>query len=302
MKQHDAMILAFIASVQNALQNQNDLIRNLTIEITSLRHSQADFCKQGDELRKLEVEHIKLKSTVEMQAIRIAHLEANLEGCNRDAIKVVTNEVMESRKACIQDVDKLKEHLHTLEKTYVETLGDLKQDMSQVKNVCTPKTWATRVMENPPVSNATTMRLVMQEKNPNEVDMEEWRERERRSKNIVIRGLPEKEKETTQANAADLEEFFHMHFGMSGINVYGAHRVGKPGAPRSTARAIVCTMVDDTKRNIIIEHSRFYLKGTTFSVCEDRTPKQQEACRKAYEERMAKNKPPTEVIENTHDT
>lgn len=87
---------------------------------------------------------------------------------------------------------------------------------------------------------------------------------------------------------------------MSGIKVYGAHQVGKLGASRSTHHAIVCSMVDDSKRNIVLENSHFYLKGTTFSVYADHTIKQQEARQKAFEERMAKKKPLVVKEDNTH--
>ena len=45
----------------------------------------------------------------------------------------------------------------------------------------------------------------------------------------------------------------------------------------------------DTKRRIILENSWVYLKGTHCFVSEDRTISQQNACRKAYEEKL-KNK------------
>ena len=48
-------------------------------------------------------------------------------------------------------------------------------------------------------------------------------------------------------------------------------------------------MTDDTRRQIILENSWVYLKGTQCFVSEDRTISQQNARRKAYEERL-KNK------------
>ena len=237
-----------------------------------------DFCKQEHAFHVLKGEHDKLKSTVEMQNMRIAQLEDTLRACKQDVSNVVSKEDLLA--TCMRDVDSLTERVRVVEKSKEEA----------------PKLWADRLLS--PTPNAATMRIVMQEKNPENVDMDEWREREKRSKNVVIRGIPETDQETTPSLATELKDFFHTYFGMSGIKVYGAHRVGKSGASRSTHRAIVCSMVDDSKRNIILENSRFYLKDTTFSVYADRTIKQQEASRKAYEERMAKKKPPITKEDN----
>ena len=84
-------------------------------------------------------------------------------------------------------------------------------------------------------------------------------------------------------------EFFSLHYGMSDVNVYGAHRVGKHGVTRFGERPIVCTMIDDTKRRIILENSWVYLKGTKCFVSEDHTISQQNDHRKTYEEKL-KNK------------
>ena len=114
------------------------------------------------------------------------------------------------------------------------------------------------------------------------------------SKNIVIRGIKEENAETPQTLAVAIEEFFATSFGMSGIMVYGAHRVGKQGVSRSRERPIVCTMADEAKRKIILDNSWIYLKGTRCYVYEDRTLMQQNARRKAYEERNKKVKMPSQ--------
>ena len=79
---------------------------------------------------------------------------------------------------------------------------------------------------------------------------------ERRSKNIVIRGIKEECVETLASLGEAIGEIFSMHYGMSDVNVYGAY-----GVTRSGERPIVCTMTDDTKRRIILENSWVYLKG-----------------------------------------
>ena len=47
-------------------------------------------------------------------------------------------------------------------------------------------------------------------------------------------------------------------------------------------------MTDDTKWRIILENSWVYLKGMQCFVSEDRTISQQNACGKAYEEKLKK--------------
>ena len=76
---------------------------------------------------------------------------------------------------------------------------------------------------------------------------------------------------------------------MSDVNVYWSHRVGKHGVARSKERLMVCTMKDDTKQRTILKNSWVYLKGTQCFVSEDRAISQQNARRKAYEEKL-KNK------------
>ncbi|MCO5564687.1 hypothetical protein L7F22_018354 [Adiantum nelumboides] len=134
------------------------------------------------------------------------------------------------------------------------------------------------------------MQAMAHTKNAKNVDAQELRERERRSNNIVIRGIVEEKLETPPSLAIAIEEFFNTHFGMSGVMVYGAHRVGKQRASRSGQRPIVCTMVDVTKRKIILDNSWVYLKGMSCFVYEDRTLMQQNARRKAYEERSKRFK------------
>ena len=84
-------------------------------------------------------------------------------------------------------------------------------------------------------------------------------------------------------------EIFSMHYGMSDVNVYGAHRVGKHGATRFEERPIVCTMTNDTKWRIILKNSWVYLKGAQYFVSEVCNILQQNAHRKAYEVKL-KNK------------
>lgn len=262
-------------------------------------------------IRSIALDNASLKHTTEMQAMRITQLEKDMnvdvnmlkERISKveQGIEGMQKDMKEMRDVYARDnvdVNAIKERMQKVEQAHVLSEGTLeviKSNVTEMKNECKPPSWAERVLNDISTSsNAMNGRNLMHEKNVDNVDIDEWKERERRSKNIVIRGLPEKESETPPSLAITIEEFFKAQFGMSGINVYGAHRVGKPGAPRSSCgRSIVCSMADETKRGIILESSWVYLKGTGFSVCEDRTPKQQEACRKAYEERTQKRKPPS---------
>ena len=70
--------------------------------------------------------------------------------------------------------------------------------------------------------------------------------------------------------------------------VYGAHKVERVQEGMPKKRAIVCTLMDERKHNIILDSSRVYLKGSPFYVSEDRTPKQKEAKRKQYAKRLAR--------------
>ena len=70
-----------------------------------------------------------------------------------------------------------------------------------------------------------------------------------------IRGIKEESMETPTSLGKAISEFFNMHYGMSDVNVYGAHRVGKHGVTRSRRRPIVYIMMNDTKRRIILENS-----------------------------------------------
>mgnify|MGYP007105631341 CR=1 FL=1 len=71
---------------------------------------------------------------------------------------------------------------------------------------------------------------------------------------------------------------------MSDVNGYGVHCVAHLGE-----RPIVCVMVNNTKRRIILENSWVYLKGTQCFVSEDHVISQKSVCYKGYEEKW-KNK------------
>ncbi|MCO5594248.1 hypothetical protein L7F22_048275 [Adiantum nelumboides] len=102
------------------------------------------------------------------------------------------------------------------------------------------------------------------------VDDTEYNEREKRSMNIVIRGIPESDNEKVLMLIAEVTDLLANTFGMHDVVVYGAHRVGKQRPENN--RAIVCTMLDACKRAIILENARIYLTDNPIYISEDRTP------------------------------
>ncbi|MCO5581281.1 hypothetical protein L7F22_035160 [Adiantum nelumboides] len=256
----EAMIMAYLVTLQETVNKQGEDLRALAME--------------NGTLRVLVVENEHLKKVLEMQTTRLMQLENEVQECKRSFV----------------EMNALKERLTKAENDYAlkeEKMDTMRRDVSEMKDVS--KSWAD-VCNGNVVSGSPIMQAMAHTKNVENVDAQELRERERRSKNIVIRGIVEEKLETPPSLAIAIEGFFNTHFGMSGVTVYGAHRVGKQGVSRSGERSIVCTMVDETKRKIILDNSWVYLKGTGCFVYEDRTLMQQNARRKAYEERSKRFK------------
>ena len=86
--------------------------------------------------------------------------------------------------------------------------------------------------------------------------------------------------------AKEVAGFFAQHFAIPNVAVYGAYRVGRMQEDMPNKQAIVCTVMDARKKDIILGSSRIYLKGSPCYVNKDRTLKQQEARRKQYVERQ----------------
>ena len=256
--------MACFANIQMTVNTQGEAIRVLT--------------QENGILKMLTMENAHLKQALESQSQRISQLEEALKECKRSCV----------------DVGTLQERLSNVEHEHVTKTAKLE---SMSRDVCEmrTKTWADVCKEKGTneQENALHTKYV---KNGETIDVQEMQEREKRSRNVVIRGIKEQSDETPTSLATNIEGFLSSHFGMSGIAVYGARRVGKQGAPCSGDRPLVCTMLDESKRSIILDNSWVYLKGTGCFVCEDRTLQQQSARRKAYEERQERlkgtNKPP----------
>ena len=143
------------------------------------------------------------------------------------------------------------EHDHVLKEEKFDTM---RRDVSEMKNVCTTKSRADVCSSNV-VFDSSIMQVMAQTKNVENVDIEQLKKWEQRSKNIFIHRIPKEKLETLPYLAIVIEDFFKMHFSMSGVMVYRPHRVGKQGAPRSRERPIVCTMPDESKQKIILDNS-----------------------------------------------
>ena len=101
----------------------------------------------------------------------------------------------------------------------------MRRDVSEMKNVCTTKSWAN-VCGGDVVSNSSITHVMNKEKNVDSIDVRDLKEHERRSKNFVIRGIKEESMETPASLEKAISEFFSMHYGILDMNVYGHTKLG----------------------------------------------------------------------------
>lgn len=120
------------------------------------------------------------------------------------------------------------------------------------------------------------------------IDAQERADRAKRMHNIAISGISEGEEENARVLKTRVQEVLSQHFDMSEVPIEGAHRVGKVSGDTDRPRIIICTVMDVRKRQIILENSSTYLKGTHVYINEDRTLMQQKEVRERVAERKAK--------------
>ena len=72
----------------------------------------------------------------------------------------------------------------------------------------------------------------------------------------------------------NITKFFDDQFAMRDVTIYATHWV-----------AIVCIILDEHKRAIILDSSRVYFKCTSFFITKDQTPKEQECRTEAHASR-----------------
>lgn len=249
------------ATTADTFSNEAGIWAFLTALQGTMDRQQQEIHQLSLKCQHLEYKNTDLEQRVAMQENSIASLEQTL---------------------AIQE-EKVSELEHNLEKMTANMAQQSQPDFKQ--EIGTSGTWASKVLNG---HTQTDAHLDKGKKPADEIDANEYKEREKRSQNIVIRGLPENEKETPLSLAKDIGEFFAEHFAMQEVTVFGAHRVGRKRDENLGHRAIVCTMLDTRKREIILDSSKIYLNGTSFYVTEDRTPRQQEERRRMYEARIKK--------------
>lgn len=166
-----------------------------------------------------------------------------------------------------------------------------------------PKQWVEIASKFPPMEPASEPKAQPPtcSNTPSKEDMQEQKEREKCTQNLVIHGLLEVEKESPLTLAKNVAGFFAQHFVIPSVVVYGAHRVGRMQEGMANKRAIVCTVMDARKRAIILDSSRIYLKSSPYYVSEDHTSKQQEARRKRYAKRQMRQDKMSPTQESNQD-
>ena len=119
------------------------------------------------------------------------------------------------------------------------------------------------------------------------LDVQEQMEREKKHHNVIINGVEKEENENTRSLKGKTQ-VFKEHFDMTDLQIEGAHRARKKKEDNKCPKIIVCTIMNVTKRQIILDNSSIYLKGTNMYINEDHTFMQQEKVRKRVVERKAK--------------
>ena len=92
------------------------------------------------------------------------------------------------------------------------------------------------------------------------LDAKEQYEIEKWKNNFVIGGMQENETKNALILVENITKFFNGHFAMRHVIVYAAHRVGKKQLEGMSSLVIVCTVLDERKRAIILDNSKVYLK------------------------------------------
>ena len=222
------------------------------------------------ELHASKEMNLTLGHKVEMQNMEIKGLQKEL-----DAVKKLTLQMQDNR---MPEIERKMTSLEEEKEMLMRANAEMKSTLEAKEEVLMTKWKDVLLREAPKID------LVVPNAN---VDAKEQYEIERRKNNVVIRGIEEDESENALSLSQKITKFFEEHFAMSDVAVYAAHRVGKKRLEGATCRAIVCRILDERKRAMILDSSRVYLKGSKFFVTEDRTPKEQERRRQAYENRKA---------------
>lgn len=233
---------------------------------------QATMMKQSEDIKNLALKNQELEHKIQIQDMKILQQEEQLQVLK----EAFNNQTVTTQDALATHDEKLTQICERPPRNVSGNVGP----------------WAN-VVRNGQATLTTTG--TNDEMYGSEAETE-CIEQEKRKMNLVIRGVPETDKEQVLTLNTDITDIISNKFGMHDVVIYGAHRVGKKKP--ETHRAIVCTLLDARKRAIILENARIYLKDSPLYISEDRTPSQQKARREAYEARTNKKVPPIETQEN----
>lgn len=265
-------VVGLVTSLQNLIMQQNAEIKQLALKNQELEH-------------KIQLQETTFESKIQMQVLL---LESKLQAQDTKASE-------QERK-----LQELQEAFNKQTNTTENTLASHNEKLTRFSERPMPNvmgnaaTWANVVKNGQNSASSSTSK---KEEMYAHEDEKEYYEMEKRKMNIVIRGVAEKDEEQVAALNTEINDIIANAFGMQDIVVYGAHRVGK--TKPDVNRAVVCTILDARKRNLILENARIFLKGSQYYISEDRTPNQQKARREAYDARTKKQPPTSEEEDKT---
>ena len=81
---------------------------------------------------------------------------------------------------------------------------------------------------------------------------------------FLLEGCKKRNQRMHSCFAKKITKFFEDYIAMRDVMVYGAHRVGQKRLKGESCPAIVCIILDDSKRVIVLDNKKVYLKGTNF--------------------------------------
>ena len=96
------------------------------------------------------------------------------------------------------------------------------------------------------------------------LDVIQLYEREKRKQILLLEGCEKRNQRMHSCFAKNITKFFEDYIAMRDVMVYVAHRVGQKRLKGKSCPAIVCIILDDSKRVIVLDNKRVYLKGTNF--------------------------------------
>ena len=258
----------------DVIESPNNQMHTLSMEkmATMYISLQETVMHMQSEMYACKERELTLQHTMEMQKLEIKALREELH-----AMKNMTIQMQDNR---MPEIERKMLSLEAEKEILVKANAEIKSTIEGKEDVIMTRWKDVLLKETPKITQRLSNTMDV-------LDAKEQYEIERRKNNIVIRGMQENETENALSLGENITKFFEDHFAMRDVIVYAAHRVGKKQLEGKSSRAIVCTILDERKRAMILDSSKVYLKGTSFFVTEDRTPQEQERRRQAYASRKA---------------